>query len=126
MSRLMRYMINYQGNKIVTTHLKLSKPISYNLSPVTLEKVESDVLWRCQVKINGGYEVGVKFAYTLDGTDPTINSPTITDRYIDISSNCTVKVIAIVESNLLIRVSASVTSINIDDLRNGMPVYGIR
>lgn len=121
MARLMRFMINYQGNKIFSTlSIKLSKPVLYDLSPPMLERVDTGRISECGISVSNSFPEGVGFLYTDDGTDPTKSSPELPER---ITKNCTVKVIAIVEHDDYISISASAGVLVIDDLRNEMPIF---
>ena len=129
MARLMRYMINYQGNRIISTvHIKLSKPVLYSLVPPMMEKAMTDgVCWECGLNIlnSSAFPSGAVFYYTVDGSEPTRQSAVLTaDTVID--RNCTVRMIAVYEETKVIRISASVGELIIDDLRNGMPIFWIR
>lgn len=125
MARLMRYMINYQGNKIFSTlSIKLSKPIIYNLNPPILERVDVGKISECSIKVTNTFSDGVRYLYTDDGSDPTKDSAELTSG-MRITKNCTIKVIAMVEDANSISMSASAGVLVIDDLRNEMPIFRI-
>ena len=129
MARLMRYMINYGDRKLFSTlHIKLAKPIIYDLAPPILEIIPHDgEPWHCGLSIVNASVFSSEdtiFHYTIDGTEPTKDSPVFTDG-IEIDRNCTVRIIAMYESTKVMHMSASIGKLVIDNLRNGMAKFKI-
>lgn len=125
MSRLMRYMINYQGNKIVKAYCTLSKYKLYSLSPVVIERIDIGFSYKCQIRFSNKRS-GVKYIYTLDGSEPTLSNGTVIENdTIELVSNCTIKAIAIIESLHVIEISASVSSMSISDLKLPLVSFGL-
>ena len=124
MTRLMRYMLNYRGKKLVVAYCKLSKRKLYNLPPPELEIVETNNSWQCKIAILNGYAKGTTYRYTTDGTYPTVKSP-IFDENTLIDTNCTVRIIAVYETENIMYLSASFGEVKITDLKNEIPEYDI-
>lgn len=124
MTRLMRYMLNYRGNKLVVAYCNLSKRAVYNLPPPLLEQIPTSNVWECMIRILNTYEKGTIYRYTTDGSNPTVDSPILNEDTV-FKENCIVKVIAVHESDKIISVSASFGSIEINNLRNGIPIWRI-
>ena len=124
MTRLMRYMLNYRGKKLVVAYCTLSKRKLYNLPSPSIEQVSTSKVWECTIRICNKYEDGTIYRYTIDGSYPTLNSPVLEGSTI-FDKNCIVKVIAVHESNEIISISASFGSIEIDNLKAGIPSWSV-
>lgn len=124
MTRLMRYMLNYRGKKLVVAYCNPSKKALYNLPPPIIEQVRGSSVSECFLKVVNQYEDGTIFRYTTDGSYPTLESPILESDMV-FKENCIVKVIAVHDGDNFISVSASYGSIEIDNLRNGIPMWSI-
>lgn len=129
MARLMRYMFNMNGRKLFSTvHIKLGKPLVYDLVPPVIEIVPYDTEpWHCGLNVinKSGYAEGTVFYYTTDGSEPTKRSLLLTaDTEID--RNCTVRIIAVNEGSKTTHISATFGELIVDSLRNGIPIFWIK
>lgn len=124
MTRLMRYMLNYRGKKLVVAYCKPSKRKLHNLPSPIIEQVSTSNVWECMIRICNRYEDGTIYRYTTDGSYPTLESPILESSTV-FDKNCIVKVIAVHESNETISISASFGSIEIDNLKAGIPSWSV-
>lgn len=124
-TRLARWMLSYQGKKIVTAYCTPSKYKLYSLSPVVIERIDIGFSYKCQIRFSHNRS-GVKYIYTLDGSEPTLGNGTVIENdTIELVSNCTIKAIAIIESRHVIEISASVSSMSISDLKLPLVSFGL-
>lgn len=124
-TRLARWMLSYQGKKIVTAYCNPSKYKLYNLSPVVIERIDIGFSYKCQIRFSNNRS-GVKYIYTLDGSEPTLSNGTVIENdTIELGSNCTIKAIAVIESRYVIEISASVSSMSIADLKLPLVSFGL-
>ena len=124
-TRLVRWMLNYQGKKIVTAYCTPSKYKLYSLSPVVIERIDIGFSYKCQIRFSHNRS-GVKYIYTLDGSEPTLSNGTVIENdTIELASNCTIRAIAIIESRHVIEISASISSMSIADLKLPLVSFGL-